>query len=230
MPTLTFDPPEWTEVELQTDTVLGGPRPLDDARGEPEGVDGPLLGRRVSFGRTQVRRLTTDDLIFTPQMRAFVNSTDDRFYALRFACSIVAAPDETLQAAVLAVELDGEAIAWSLAPIRLNAKTGAATYSVGAEITLSPFLKINGTWAPPEEQDVCWAYALGELESDPEWRLHAGRGIAITGPQSFAMIVRVPANCASGGTVSIGAQFARKGFLLRGRVETPSGTGSFLLP
>ena len=141
------------------ETTLGGAGPNSDSESE-------RFARRASVGVPVVRPLTPDAVTMDESERNFIAESGARFYLVELACSIYPEGDEKLDMATLAVVLDEGGVAWSLAPLRISTVRGSSGFEFGAEISLGPALKLEGHWAPPADQELCWVYALGERECD----------------------------------------------------------------
>ena len=84
---IEFDSPEWVDVELVGETVLGGaPTPSDGRPADSPGVTDAGFGRRASIGRPQTRSLRADDSSLDKPTQEFIAATPGRFYLVRLLC------------------------------------------------------------------------------------------------------------------------------------------------
>lgn len=177
----------------------------------------------------QVRRLTAKDPALSDEDRRFVASSTAAYFLVKLAASLAGGKGEQLAEARFGVELAEPTLAWALAPLRLSSERGDSGFSVNGEINLIPGLKIGGSRAPPDDREVCWVYALGEQEPDPEWRLRRVANHVIDGPQQFAMVVQVSAGDSTSGSVRLTARFERDGFSFRCRAKVLQAGAEFTL-
>jgi len=188
-----------------------------------------VLQRRVSIGMPQVRRLSAEDPALTDEDRRFVASSTAAYFLVKFAASLAGGEGERLAEARFGVELADPGLAWSLAPLRLAGDRGDSGFSVNGEVNLIAGLKIGGSWAPPADREVCWVYALGEQEPDPEWRLQSVPNHVIDGPHQVAMVAQGRCGVPASGSVRLTARFERSGFTFRCRAKLPRAAEEFTL-
>jgi hypothetical protein len=194
--------------------------------------DGDHRDRRATVGRPVVQRISPELLDDDPEAQAFLGRSGADFYLTALTCSLGVGLREELEEATVRIDLvaaQGEAVAWSLAPLRLVQRVARDKVSFGAEIALGPMLSIRGDWAPVTEQDSCYVYALGEGEPDPEWRYRRTVNEKLLGIHDMTMVVQAPPGAGVDGIVQITARVRRRGALVQTVAKMPEDFARFQL-
>lgn len=221
MARIDLQTPAMETFDLVEEEVMGGPP-----------SDGDQRDRRATVGRPVVEQIGPELLRDDPELLAFLGRSGHDFYLTGFACSLGVGPRDELEEATVRIDLDGEqgeAVAWSLSPLRLVQRVSRDNVSLGGEITLGPMLKIHGDWAPVAEQEHCYVYALGEGEPDPEWRYRRTANERLLGIHDMRMVVQAPRGECVDGIVQITARVRHRGALVQTVVPLPQDFAQFRL-
>jgi hypothetical protein len=218
---IRLEPTRLENFDLVEEEFLGGPP-----------SDGLERGRRATVARPVVELIGPELVRADAELLRFLERSSAEFYLAHFRCSLGVGPRDELEEATVRVDLgseEGEAVAWSLSPLRLVQRVPRDHVSLGAEISLGPMFKIRGDWAPLTEREECYVYALGEGESDPEWRYRRTAHEQLLGVHDMTMVVQVPPNRGVHGTVQITARVRHRGILVQTVVPLPQDFARFQL-
>ncbi len=191
---LSVAAPTSVDVPLEPEVLLGGR---------------PGVGEnRASFGGPDITPLTQDALRNDPELCKYVVRSEYDYYLLAMTLSLAPAPNVEIRNSVLAISLGGErgqAIAWSMSPLKSEGPPVSSKTGGSIDVSLGPMVKIAGEHGTEKAVTDCYLYALGELESDPEWRLQRTSTAALSGLHELTMVVRCTTGDRVAGQVQVSA-------------------------
>lgn len=195
-----------------------------------------LSARRVSLGEPRARLLSPDEMSDTDTADFLTaEATFADFWLINLTINFYPEPDEPIDSAVIGLQLrhDGPAdakpaIAWSVWPTKLSAPMSqSSTLAVTAKLGL---FEPNASRTTTQAQDKTYLLALGEGQSDPEWRFRRLPGHEIEGIQQLATIIRAPRGSQVTGEITIAASIYRRlAGLVRYRAKLPAGLATVSL-
>jgi hypothetical protein len=207
---VSIELPELQHVDaaLETDTkkgVFGG---------------GYRIEGRLSIGVPNSFVITTDLVASDALLKGFLESNGKEFvfYVTSLACTFQPGDDESFARAWLNLQLartgqladKGQAIAWSMQPVRLEEsfKT-STTVKLGVDLK---FVEVSPEVITDGVQKEIMIQAFNEGQSDPYWQFTKTPHSPLEGSYRLALVVRTLAGSKTHGSIRVKADVLRRKF------------------